>query len=174
MRLPAQRDAGCGSLDGEREEVSALEAAVAPPVPMLGPQLAGSGRGRGGTRPGCAGGCGAGASTGPQGDAGATSSPVMMVKAAEGGCRGAQPRHVPLCHPPGWFAWTSCSDLGGCNDTSGPRGFACRSCAGRCGCLALAQPCSCCPERWALGCLCQRTVMSQPKIAWDRAVGAKG
>lgn len=35
MRLPAQRDAGCGSLAGEREEVSALEAAVAPPVPML-------------------------------------------------------------------------------------------------------------------------------------------
>lgn len=33
MRRPGQRDAGCGSLDGEREKVSALEAAVAPPEP---------------------------------------------------------------------------------------------------------------------------------------------
>lgn len=97
MRLPAQRDAGCGSLAGEREEVSALEAAVAPPVPMLGPQLAGSGGGRGGTRPGCAGcgGSGAGPSTGPQRDVGASSKPVMRVKAAERGL----PRRSASPHP---------------------------------------------------------------------------
>lgn len=48
MRCPLQRDAGCGSLDGDRE-VSALEAAVAlpepvpEPSPQLEPQLAAGG-----------------------------------------------------------------------------------------------------------------------------------